>query len=337
MGSPPAPCLANIWLFKREPEIKDYAKLFERHMDDVIRSIYEHKIEEEVQHINSIDENLQFTVEREEEGKIAFIDMRLIREGRRLSSTWYNKPTDTGLIMNFHAFAPKRYKRSVVGGFVHRIHRACSTWENFHQSLEKAKGILEKNQYPPNFYDLIKEAILAKIHNPAEEEKERVCPEEDGQNVQMKHRILLKYRGTPTDQFVKRLKECGAPTQVVLTLRKVKTCLPSLKPTIPKMLKNNVVYKITCPRCEACYVGKTSRRLCIRYREERTKSAEPVFKHMEKCGGAKQLKEEHIKVLATITKGTFHLAIMEALNIRENCPAINTRDEYRNHKLSVKF
>ena len=29
MGSPPAPCLANIWLFKREPEIEDDAKLFE--------------------------------------------------------------------------------------------------------------------------------------------------------------------------------------------------------------------------------------------------------------------------------------------------------------------
>ena len=337
MGSPPAPCLANIWLFKREAEIKDDAKIFERYMDDVIRSIYESKIEEKVQHINSLHENLQFTVEREEEGKIAFIDMKLIREGRKLSSTWYNKPTDTGLIMNFHALSPKRYKRSVVAGFVHRIHRACSTWDNFHQSLEKAKGILEKNQYPPNFYEPIIEATLTKIHNHTEEEIVEVCPKEDGQNVQMKHRIMLQYRGAPTDQFVKRLKECGAPTQVVLTLRKLKTCLPSLKPTIPKMLKSNVVYKITCPRCEACYVGKTSRHLCIRYGEERTKAVEPVFKHMKKCGGAKQLNEDHIEVLTSVTRGAFHLAIMEALYIREHQPAINTRDEYRDHELSVKF
>ena len=59
MGSPPAPCLANIWLFKREAEIKDDAKIFERYMDDVIRSIYESKIEEKVQHINSLHENLR--------------------------------------------------------------------------------------------------------------------------------------------------------------------------------------------------------------------------------------------------------------------------------------
>ena len=239
--------------------------------------------------------------------------------------------------MNFHALSPKRYKRSVVAGFVHRIHRACSTWDNFHQSLEKAKGILEKNQYPPNFYEPIISATLTKIHNHTEEENEEVRPEEEGQNVQMKHRIMLQYRGAPTDQFVKRLKECGAPTQVVLTLRKLKTCIPSLKPTIPKMLKSNVVYKITCPRCEACYVGKTSRHLCIRYGEERTKAVEPVFKHMKKCGGAKQLNEDHIEVLTSVTRGAFHLAIMEALYIREHQPAINTRDEYRDHELSVKF
>ena len=65
------------------------------------------------------------------------------------------------LKMNYHALAPKRYKRSVVAGFVHRIFRACSTWNLFHESLEKAKRILERNQYPPMFYDpIIKHALL---------------------------------------------------------------------------------------------------------------------------------------------------------------------------------
>ena len=58
---------------------------------------------------------------------------------------------------------------------------------------------------------------------------------------------------------------------------------------------------------------------------------------MVKCGGAKQLNEDHIEVLATVTKGAFHLSIMETLYIREHYPAINTRDEYRDHELSVKF
>ena len=44
MGSPPAPLLANIWLAKKEIIIKDDAKLFERYMDDIIRTINSEKI-----------------------------------------------------------------------------------------------------------------------------------------------------------------------------------------------------------------------------------------------------------------------------------------------------
>ena len=54
--------------------------------------------------------------------------------------------------------------QSVVAGFVHRIHRACSTWNNFHESLLKAKCILER-QYPPDFYEPIIQKALDKILN----------------------------------------------------------------------------------------------------------------------------------------------------------------------------
>ena len=150
--------------------------------------------------------------------------------------------------------------------------------------------------------------------------------------------LLLQYRGPATEQFVKQLKGCGAPVQIVLTLRKLKTCLPSLKAPIPKLLKSNVIYQITCPRCQACYVGKTSRHLCTRFGEHRTKKSEPVFKHLKSCGGnAKLLSGENIEVLASVTKGAFQLSIMEALFIREIRPGLNVRDEYRDHELNIKF
>ena len=49
--------------------------------------------------------------------------------------------------MNYHALAPKCYKRSAMEGFVHRVYRACSSWNNFHDSVEKVKMILQRNQY----------------------------------------------------------------------------------------------------------------------------------------------------------------------------------------------
>ena len=342
MGSPPAPLLANIWLSNREKHLKDDAKLFERYMDDIIRSIQLHLAAQKLEQINKIHKNLKFTMEIEEDGLIPFLDMLLRRIGLYLSSTWYCKPTDTGLVMNFHALSPKRYKRSVVSGFVHRIHRACSTWKDFHESLEKAKEVLEKNQYPPQFYNPILEETLTKIHNPNIETsttsaKDTAEENQDEGEPQVNQVIALQYRGAETDKLVARLKNCGAPVQVVLTLRKLKTYLPSLKPQIPKMIKSNVVYKVTCPRCQACYVGKTFRHLCIRYGEERTRAAETVFKHMKKCGGAKQLKDEHIEVLSTVRGGNFRLKIMEALFIRELEPSINIRDEFNDHELVIKF
>ena len=78
--------------------------------------------------------------------------------------------------------------------------------------------------------------------------------------------------------------------------------------------------------------------MCTRFGEHRTKKSEPVFKHVKSCGGnAKLLTGENIDVLASVTKGALQLAIMEALYIRELCPGMNVRDEYRDHELSIKF
>jgi len=87
--------------------------------------------------INQLHPKLQFTIEREKENMIPFLDMKIMRAEGKLTLTWYCKSTDTGLIMNFHALAPIKYKRSVVSGMVHRIFQACSTWKNFHHSFGK--------------------------------------------------------------------------------------------------------------------------------------------------------------------------------------------------------
>ena len=126
MGSPPAPHLANGWMSKFDDLIKGDAKLYTRYMDDILREMKRNEIELKLQEINNLHPNLAFTIEREREGRLPFLDMSLIHQGSEVSSTWYSKPTDTGLILNFHSLAPKRYKRSVVSGFMHRIHSVCS-------------------------------------------------------------------------------------------------------------------------------------------------------------------------------------------------------------------
>ena len=87
----------------------------------------------------------------EEDGKLPFLDVCILHQGNSLESTWYCKPTDTSLIMNFHSLSPKRYQRSVVTGLVYRIYRARSNWHYFHESLGREREILAKNQYHQSF------------------------------------------------------------------------------------------------------------------------------------------------------------------------------------------
>ena len=109
------------------------------------------EINERLNLANSLHPNLKFTIERENDGKLSFLDMVIFNSNGSLSSGWFRKVTDTGLTLNFNSLAPTKYKKSVVTSFVYRIFRACSNWELFHKDLFEATDILSRNQYPDSF------------------------------------------------------------------------------------------------------------------------------------------------------------------------------------------
>jgi uncharacterized C2H2 Zn-finger protein len=339
MGSPPAPHLANGWMSTHDGKIAEGSKMYFRYMDDVIRDIKKVKIHEKLDEINSIHLSLKFTIEREQEGSIPFLDMRIMNNSGKLSSTWYNKPSDTGLIMNFHALAPKRYKRSVVSGFVHRIFRACSSWDHIHSSLEKAKRILERNQYPPMFYNPIIESTLNNIVDNANKVEVADAPvveqPSDAGNAVPKRLFFLQYRGKVSEDYVRALHMMDAPCTVVMTLRKLKSVLPSLKPPVEKFLRSGVIYQIKCPRCDARYVGYTIRHLITRFKEH-LKRSQPVGKHLMRCGALLQIDQD-VDILDSSAKGEAYLQIREALWIKETGPTINVKDEFKSRTLTIKW
>ena len=329
MGSPPAPQLANGWMSKFDAEIKDQATLYSRYMDDILRDIKNDRIDDKLKEINDIHPSLKFTVERENNTSIPFLDMKIERTNRKLSSKWYTKPTDTGLTMNFHALAPLRYKRSVVSGLVHRIHRSCSNWFNFHESLQKAKTILENNQFPKSFYEPIISKTLSKII----EDGDGDADVEEENDEEEKKMFFMNYRGKVSEKFEQSLKKINAPCKVIFTLKKLKTCMPSLKPSVEKSFKSGVVYQIKCPRCSSCYVGQTSRHLIYRIKEHRRNG--PVASHMMECNC--DLTMDIVTILCSSSKSEFHLMTLEALMINAIKPTLNTKDEYRSRSLVIKI
>ena len=361
MGSPPAPHLANGWMSQFDGTIKGTSTLYTRYMDDILTDQKPDEVEEKLMAINELHPSLKFTMEREKDGEIPFLDMKVKNEKGNLSSTWYTKPTDTGLVMNFHAMAPKKYKRSVVSGIVHRIYRACSTWKNIHESLNRAKQILAQNQYPEDFYEPIIHQTLTKLILPPvnnESEDDHRCEDDsedpesesvsdsysedssvEGQDIGDRDKkdlfkFFVQYRGKCTEHFAKALHNCKAPCRLVMTLRKLKTVMPSLKPEVESEFRSSVVYKISCPRCQACYVGQTVRHLQTRYKEHKDKKG-PVKTHFELCNV--QLSLEDVSILASTIKTQEHLLTLEALFIKELNPVLNTKDEYKQKTLKIKF
>ena len=172
-------------------------------------------------------------------------------------------------------------------GFVHRIYRSCSTWQLFHQGLEEAKVILVNNQYPLDFIENIFNLTLNKIltvqqnnenknENDAESEEINTINESSLDHdtymcMQIlekdKFKFFVNYRGKVTEKFAQSLYKLHAPCKVIMTLRKTKNLISSLKVPVPDMLQSNVVYQIICSRCQSSYVGQTSRHLQHRFRE----------------------------------------------------------------------
>ena len=331
MGSPPAPMLANGWLSSYDSTIKGDAVLYSRYIDDILRDIHRDSIDKKLTDINKLNPDfLKFTVERENDHKIAFLDMEIHRKVNRLYSTWYTKSTDTGLVMNFLSLAPMKYKRSVVCGMIHRIFRSCSNFKTFHESLDKAKLILEKNQCAKSFLDPIIKDTLEKLVLGKDTVTEEEKPEEEIE----KKLFMIQYRGKISDEFKRTLAKINAPCRVVFTLTKLKTVLPSLKPSIDTPFKSWLVYKIECPRCNACYVGYTRRHLISRLKEH-GQAKKPVGKHMRACNHT--LGIDNATILARSTRSEYHLMTLEALFIAQLKPSLNTRDEYKSLELVINL
>ena len=64
--------------------------------------------------------------------------------------------------------------------------------------------------------------------------------------------------GNPLN-IIKPVKEIEGYISMIMTLWIKLKCavLPSLKPTVPKILQNNAHYETTSPRCNSSYVGQT--------------------------------------------------------------------------------
>lgn len=79
------------------------AILYYRYMDDILTCAPLNQVDNLHRVCNDYDEDMEFTFEFECDGKIPFLD---IRDGNRLITIWYRKPTASNTYLNFASDNP---------------------------------------------------------------------------------------------------------------------------------------------------------------------------------------------------------------------------------------
>ena len=161
MGSPLGPVLANIfmgfhekdWLSNCQTQIKPL--FYARYVDDIF-CLFKNEQDSELflDYINKQHKNIRFTIEKENEGILPFLDTTLNRkQGSKPTISIFRKLTFTGLMLNYLSYNPLSYKLAVVKTLINRIYCICNSWKNFHNDLQKLRSILNRNMFPNQIID----------------------------------------------------------------------------------------------------------------------------------------------------------------------------------------
>ena len=154
MGSSISPNVANLYMEDLETKAIQSAQnppsFWRRFVDDTLTIMKSSQIDNFLQHLNSLDQNIQFTKEEaRSDGSMPFLDVLITpREDGSLETTVYMKPTHTDLYLQWDSNHTLTSKYGVVGTLHHRDQQICSSLELLHQEEKHLHQALTNCKYP---------------------------------------------------------------------------------------------------------------------------------------------------------------------------------------------
>ena len=155
MGGCISPTLANfflshyekIWLNQCPASFKPV--YYKRYVDDTFVLFKEPShIDLFQNYMNSRHQNIKFTVEKESNDQLPFLDVLVTKNFDGFSTDLYRKPTNTGLGMKFHSEVMNKYKFNLIHCLVDRAYKICSSNKTFFAEIENLKNFFFKNGFP---------------------------------------------------------------------------------------------------------------------------------------------------------------------------------------------
>ena len=329
MSSPLGPLMANVFMCHLEEKLtRDglMPQLYKRYVDDTLARMPSADVATEfLSTLNDLHPSLTFTMELPVDNKIPFIGIEIVKNGTKLETQVYRKPTNTGLLLHFQSHTDKRYKDSLL----HRAYALSSTTEAFNAECAKLRSIFSRLDYPMSLIDSAINNFLLRNSSANKTESNN----DDSNTV----RISLPFKDQVAANAVrKQLRDLshkiGPILQPVFVSKKLGQDLKpkEIKPSIVN--KQCVVYRFSCDLCDTDYVGYTARHLHQRIAEHKNSAIGRHF--LEAHGNNNLLKENQFTVLRKC-QNKFDCLVFEMLFIKILKPNLNTQTDSIRAKLFV--
>ena len=210
-----------------------------------------------LQHINSVDPAIRFTVEdNKEDGSICFFDTIVKPEvDGSLSITVYRKPTHTDQYLQWDSHHHLSAKFSVIQTLSHRASTVCSNPELLQKEKEHLRKALTKCKYPKWAVDKVKKRLNRSFRQVNAGDNNNA--QSANQEVQNKGHIVIPYTQGLCESIKKICGRHGIQTHFKGG-RTIKNLLVSPKDKDPMVNQSGAIYWYQCGGldCDDEYMGK---------------------------------------------------------------------------------
>ena len=368
MGNHLAPPFAILFMDKLETKMLETAERkpdsYDRYVDDCL-VVWTHgyaRLQEFIGHCNNQHPNIRFTWECTAGGDpVNYMDLKInIDSDNKLTHELFQKPSDSGVSLNFESCVPRHQKTSVATQHFRRAAALSSNPTARQRSEDKIEALLQNNGFPSQEIKFARERAnqqpasstneansssqsvklyLPFCSNNLDKQVRRIVRKSNlpvrvvyGQAPNLKQRLvrsaLLPSGCTIHDKFVEEQRQSkrrpGRPREDCIS------CRAGLKET--HCDRQFAVYSLTCTICSKEYIGETQRPIRARVQEHFTDTrnrrkdtpwGEHVLSFHKDIDCAKEKTPIFTARILAFEENVIRRKAREAIEIRDRRPEVN--------------
>ena len=281
MGSPLAGVMSDVFIHnnieielfsEKYKSINEHITFYYRYVDDIIilfsgtnaHIVALHTI------LNNLS-NLQFTLEKENNHNIQFLDLTISRNtiNNTLNFNIFRKPTHTDVIIPKSSFNSNQNKLASFRFFFNRINNIPLSKQDYNTEILNIMNIGIKNGYSlkemQKIYDKLHRKSINNVIYP------HICEKPQFMSLKFLGKISYDIKNTLHKYNV---------NVVFRTNTKLGALMSNTKQKHNRLGKSGI-YKIACDDCNCFYIGQTGKNLETRFKQHLKDRNSSVFKHLQ--------------------------------------------------------